>query len=96
MRGELIELEGGLFTTHELRELEQRTLATATDRATERAASVSGRALEEAMERTEARLGIQLTSEQRQALDVVTGPGGVVVLVGEAGTGKGVVLGAAR
>jgi ATP-dependent exoDNAse (exonuclease V) alpha subunit len=48
------------------------------------------------MERTEARLGIQLTSEQRQALDVVTGPGGVVVLVGEAGTGKGVVLGAAR
>jgi len=31
-----------------------------------------------------------------RTLELVTGPGGVTVLVGEAGTGKGVVLGAAR
>jgi ATP-dependent exoDNAse (exonuclease V) alpha subunit len=95
-RGELIELEGGWFTTRQLRELEQRTLATAADRATERAGVVSASTRDVAIERSEARLGATLTYEQRQAFESVTGPGGVVVLVGEAGTGKGVVLGAAR
>jgi hypothetical protein len=61
-RGELIELEGGWFTTRELRELEQRTLATATDRATERAGVVSESARDVATERTEARLGAALTT----------------------------------
>jgi AAA domain len=37
-----------------------------------------------------------LTEEQARALETLTGPGGVVVLVGAAGTGKGVVLDAAR
>ena len=42
------------------------------------------------------RVGGSLSDEQQQALELVTGRGGVTVLVGEAGTGKGVVLGAAR
>lgn len=53
--GELVELEGGWWTTRELRELERRTLDTATGRACEPAAGV----------------------EQREALAVVTGRGGV-------------------
>ena len=39
--------------------------------------------------------GSPLSQEQRDALQTITGPGGVSVLVGQAGTGKGVVLGAA-
>ena len=36
-----------------------------------------------------------LTAEQREALETITGPGGISLLVGRAGTGKGVVLSAA-
>jgi conjugative relaxase-like TrwC/TraI family protein len=95
-RGELIELEGGVFTTRELRELEQRTLETAAGRTDEHAATVSHPARDRAVERVQERLAAGLSMEQRDALDVLTGSGGVVVLVGEAGTGKGVVLDAAR
>jgi ATP-dependent exoDNAse (exonuclease V) alpha subunit len=37
-----------------------------------------------------------LSREQQDALATVTGRGDVAVLVGQAGTGKGVVIGAAR
>ena len=37
-------------------------------------------------------LGAPLTAEQREALETITGRGGVTVLVGQAGTGKGVVI----
>ena len=33
-----------------------------------------------------------LTAEQREALETITGPGGISLLVGRAGTGKGVVI----
>ena len=36
-----------------------------------------------------------LTSEQKQALETITGAGGIAVLVGRAGTGKGVTIAAA-
>jgi conjugative relaxase-like TrwC/TraI family protein len=93
--GELVELEGGLFTTRELRELERRTLATLADRTTDRVGVVTEQARETAVEHAQDRLGASLSGEQNEALEVVTGPGGVVTLLGEAGTGKGVVLGAA-
>jgi ATP-dependent exoDNAse (exonuclease V) alpha subunit len=41
-------------------------------------------------------LGGPLSREQHDAPATVTGPAGVAVLVGQAGTGKGVVIGAAR
>jgi conjugative relaxase-like TrwC/TraI family protein len=94
--GELVELDGGWWTTRELRELEQRTLATIVQRSDEPTAVPSALARYEAAEHAAERLGGSLTHEQRQALELVTGRGGVTVLVGEAGTGKGVVLGAAR
>jgi conjugative relaxase-like TrwC/TraI family protein len=94
--GELVELDGGWWTTRELRELEQRTLATVIERSNATTAVASPLARAEALERAGEPLGGSLSDEQQQALDLVTGPGGVTVLVGEAGTGKGVVLGAAR
>ena len=94
--GELVELDGGWWTTRELRELEQRTLATVLERSAETTAIPSPLARDGAAERAGERVGGSLSDEQRRALEVVTGRGGVTVLVGEAGTGKGVVLGAAR
>ena len=94
--GELVELDGGWWTTRELRDLEQRTLATVIERSTEQTAVVSPLARTEAAQHAGERAGGSLSDEQQQALELVTGPGGVTVLVGEAGTGKGVVLGAAR
>ncbi len=40
-------------------------------------------------------IGGPLSAEQREALETITGDGGVSVLVGQAGTGKGVVIAAA-
>jgi hypothetical protein len=94
--GELVELDGGWWTTRELRELEQRTLATVLERSAEETAVASPLARVEAAEHAAERVGGSLTEEQQYALELVTGPGGVTVLVGEAGTGKGVLLGAAR
>jgi conjugative relaxase-like TrwC/TraI family protein len=93
--GELVPLEGGMWTTRELRECERETVALAESRVGERAAPVSAEALEQARARVERDLGGGLSSEQREALATITGEGGVTVLVGQAGTGKGVVLGAA-
>ncbi len=90
--GELIRLEGGLWTTRELREREQQTIATVKDRAAERAAPVTENAIREAQRETMREIGAPLTKEQKQAVQAITGEGGVSVLVGQAGTGKGVVL----
>ncbi len=43
----------------------------------------------------EREIGGPLSNEQREALQTITGEGGVSALVGQAGTGKGVVLRAA-
>jgi conjugative relaxase-like TrwC/TraI family protein len=93
--GELIALEGGTWTTREMREREQRMLATATSRAHERSAPVKESTLRAARLELQREIGGPLTTEQRRALQTITGRGGVSVLVGEAGTGKGVVLSAA-
>ncbi len=53
-------------------------------------------ALTAARESARRQLGGPLSREQQDALETVTGRGGVAVLVGQAGTGKGVVIGAAR
>jgi conjugative relaxase-like TrwC/TraI family protein len=90
--GELIRLQDGLWTTRELREREQQTLATVQDRAGEHAAPVSEQALREAQRETMREIGAPLTAEQKQAVQTITGEGGVSVLIGQAGTGKGVVL----
>jgi len=94
--GELVALEGGWWTTRELRELEQRALDSARDRAHDSVAVASVCARDAGLDAAAHRRGHDLSDEQAQALETITGQGGVVVLVGEAGTGKGTVLDVAR
>jgi conjugative relaxase-like TrwC/TraI family protein len=93
--GELVALKAGLWTTRELREREQHMLALAGSRAQERAAPVAEATLREARLQVQREIGAPLSVEQREALQTITGRGGVSVLVGQAGTGKGVVISAA-
>ncbi len=93
--GELVRLEGGMWTTRSLREREQATVRIAGERASENAAPVSEQTLRQARLETAREIGGPLTGEQKQALDQITGRGGVSVLVGQAGSGKGVVISAA-
>jgi conjugative relaxase-like TrwC/TraI family protein len=95
--GELVRLEGDSWTTRRLREMEQVTLERVQRRTAENAAPVQEHSLKQARRELAQELHGPLTGEQREALETITGPGGVTVLIGRAGTGKGVVLsGAAR
>jgi conjugative relaxase-like TrwC/TraI family protein len=93
--GELIALQGGKWTTKELREREQKTIATVKERANQNAAPVREQSLREAERDLAREIGGPLSQEQRDALRTITGQGGVSTLIGQAGTGKGVVLAAA-
>jgi ATP-dependent exoDNAse (exonuclease V) alpha subunit len=93
--GELIALQGVKWTTKELREREQQTIATVKERANQNAAPVSERSLQQAQKDVQREIGAPLSKEQREALQSITGQGGVSTLIGQAGTGKGVVLQAA-
>ena len=93
--GELVELADGRWTTRELREREQQMLSVAEERSQERVAPVSEQALREARLQTGREIGGSLSAEQHEALQTITGEGGVSVLVGQAGTGKGLVIGTA-
>jgi conjugative relaxase-like TrwC/TraI family protein len=95
-RGELVELDGGWWTTRELRDLERRTLGLIDELAARGAPGVSESALSGARESARQQLGGPLAREQQGALESVTWRGGVAVLIGQAGTGKGVVISAAR
>jgi AAA domain/TrwC relaxase len=90
--GELLQLEDGTWTTRQLRELEQETIDIVERRASEVAAPVSEQALKQARHEIGREINGSLTQEQCEALDTITGPGGIAVLVGPAGTGKGVVI----
>jgi len=90
--GELLKLEDGSWTTRQLRELEEATVAIADKRAAEIAAPVSEQSLKQARREIGKKIKGSLTQEQRDALATVTGEGGIAVLVGPAGTGKGVVI----
>ncbi len=90
--GELLQLEDGTWTTRQLREQEQTTIEIAERRASEHAAPVSEDALKQARREIGREIKGSLTQEQREALDTITGQGGVSVLVGRAGTGKGVTI----
>ena len=90
--GQLLALEDGTWTTRQLRELEQKTIEIAESRAGEHAAPISEQSLKQARREIGKQIKGSLTQEQREALDTITGPGGIAVLVGPAGTGKGVVI----
>jgi conjugative relaxase-like TrwC/TraI family protein len=91
----VLSLEGGLMTTLAVRAQEQAIerrftkLAQAADR------DVGAVAREIASDTVAERIGGRLSDEQAHALQVITGPERGEILVGPAGTGKGVVIDAA-
>ncbi|MGH2865331.1 MAG: MobF family relaxase, partial [Solirubrobacteraceae bacterium] len=91
----VLPLQGGLMTTLTVRAREQAierrltTLAAATGR------DVGAQARALAGDQIAERIGAPLSDEQNHALQIITGPERAAVLVGPAGTGKGVVIDAA-
>ncbi len=91
----VLTLEGGRMTTLAVRAQEQ-----AIERRTRQLALPAGRdvgaiAREHGAREVAERIGGPLSPEQHHALEVLTGPERAAVLVGPAGTGKGVVIDAA-
>lgn len=93
--GELVRLAGDAWTTRALRQREQQTVERVRAQAGERVAPLRRWSLERATDELEQEIDGSLSPEQRQALATITGAGATSVLVGQAGTGKGVVLHAA-
>jgi conjugative relaxase-like TrwC/TraI family protein len=91
----VLPLEGGRMTTLAVRAKEQ-----AIERRVTRLAKPAGRNVGEpartvASDELAERIGSGLSDEQAHALEVITGPERAAILVGPAGTGKGVVIDAA-
>ena len=91
----VLALEGGRMTTLAVRAQEQ-----AIERRTNTLAQPAGRdvgeiARDNAAREVSERIGGPLSPEQHHALEVLTGPERAAMLVGPAGTGKGVVIDAA-
>lgn len=92
----ILPLEGGRLTTLEIRAAEQVTERRLTALATPaRDRGVVPVVRECAVENVGRRIGGELTGEQTQALEAITGPERAAILIGPAGTGKGVVIDAA-
>ena len=91
----VLTLEGGRMTTLAVRAQEQAIERRATQLAQPAGRDVGDVARENAAREVAERIGGPLGSEQHRALEVLTGPERAAVLVGPAGTGKGVVIDAA-
>jgi conjugative relaxase-like TrwC/TraI family protein len=93
--GEVIELEGGLMTTREVRSMERNVQARIEKMTESTGAEVSQEARLAGVREAQERIGGVLSDEQREALDLLVGDERAAVLVGQAGAGKGVVIDAA-
>jgi len=93
--GRVLELAGGVLTTRAVRARERAIELRLRRFAATRSAAPSRKQLLDAADRIAERLGAPLSDEQQAALRVIAGPTRTSVLVGPAGTGKGVVLDAA-
>jgi conjugative relaxase-like TrwC/TraI family protein len=91
----VLPLEGGLMTTLAVRAREQAVERRFTQLAQVADRDVGAVAREIASDTVAERIGGRLSDEQAHALQVITGPERGAILVGPAGTGKGVVLDAA-
>jgi len=91
----VLTLEGGLMTTLAVRAQEQAIERRAAQLARPAGLDAGERARVAATREVAEHIGASLTAEQTRALRVLTGPERVAVLVGPAGTGKGVVIDAA-
>jgi conjugative relaxase-like TrwC/TraI family protein len=91
----VLTLQGGRMTTLAIRAREQAIERRAIQLAQPAGRDAGPTARQNAAREVAERIGAPLTREQRQALEVLTGPERLAVLVGPAGTGKGVVIDAA-
>ena len=91
----ILTLEGGRMTTLAVRAQEQAIERRAHELAKPAGRDVGERARANAAREVAERIGAPMSREQERALRAVTGPERLAVLVGPAGTGKGVVIDAA-
>ena len=91
----ILPLEGGLMTTLAVRAREQAIERRFGELAGHAGRDVGEHARSTAGDQVAERIGGRLTDEQAHALQVITGPERGAILVGPAGTGKGVVIDAA-
>jgi conjugative relaxase-like TrwC/TraI family protein len=91
----VLTLEGGRMTTLAVRAQEQAIERRAALLAQPAGRDVGEQTRSRATQEGAERIGAPLSAEQRTALDVLTGPERLTVLIGPAGTGKGVVIDAA-
>jgi conjugative relaxase-like TrwC/TraI family protein len=88
----VLTLEGGRMTTLAVRAQEQAIERRATQLAQPAGRDVGEVARDHAAREVAERIGGPLSHEQHHALEVLTGPERAAVLIGPAGTGKGVVI----
>jgi conjugative relaxase-like TrwC/TraI family protein len=93
--GRVVELADGRMTTARVREAEQRIADSARTMAQDPARTIAADHRERGIATVQQRIGGELTDEQRAAVERITGSGRAAVLIGPAGTGKGVVIDAA-
>ena len=91
----VLPLEGGLMTTLAVRAREQAIERRFSVLAGDAGRDVGARVRTKVGDRVAERIGARLSDEQDHALQVITGPERGAILVGPAGTGKGVVIDAA-
>jgi conjugative relaxase-like TrwC/TraI family protein len=91
----VLALQGGLMTTLTVRAREQAIERRFSELALPGTRDVGDRARELAGRQVAERIGGALSAEQTRALELITGPERGAVLIGPAGTGKGVVIEAA-
>ena len=91
----VLRLEGGTLTTRAVRASEEAIEGRFARLAAPAARDVGALARAAALGEVAERIGTHLSEEQLHAVDLLTGPGRGAVLIGPAGTGKGVVIDAA-
>jgi conjugative relaxase-like TrwC/TraI family protein len=91
----VLQLEGGRMTTLAIRAKEQAIERNFAQLGKPAGRDVGRQARAAAGDQLAERIGARLSDEQTHALEVITGPERAAVLVGPAGTGKGVVIDAA-
>ena len=91
----VLPLEGGLMTTLAVRAREQAIERRFSALAAGGGRDVGVQARAQASDQIAERISGRLSAEQAHALEVITGPERAAILVGPAGTGKGVVIDAA-
>jgi conjugative relaxase-like TrwC/TraI family protein len=93
--GRVLDLADGRMTTARVRAAEQDIDTRLRRMAEDRTTAIDTAARERGIRMVEQRLGGELSPEQRAAVETITGPGRASLLIGPAGTGKGVVIDAA-